>query len=47
MAKNLISGLILARFSLNVVPKKTFVDFISTRCYTLSQANIEFNFKEI
>ena len=46
MAKKLISGLILARFWPNLVPKDFFVGFISTRCYTLLEAITVCNFKE-
>ena len=46
MAKNLASGLILARFGPNLVPINFFVGFTSTRCYALMQAIIACNFKE-
>ena len=48
IAKNLVSGPILARFGLNSLhpPKNIFVGFTSTKCYALLQAIVERNFKE-
>ena len=46
MAKHLISGLILAPLAQIWVPKAFFVGFTSTRCQTLLQAIIVYNFKE-
>ena len=41
MAKKLVLGLILACFGPSLVPKKFFVGFTSTRCYTLLYAIIQ------
>ena len=46
MTKNLILGLILACFGPNLAPKIVLVGFTPTRCCTLSQATIVYNFKE-
>ena len=46
MTENLVWDLILNRFGPNLVPKIFFVDFTSTRCYTLSKAIIVCNSNE-
>ena len=46
MAKNLDLGPILAPLAQIWAPQKKFMDFSSTRCYTLMQAIIACKFKE-
>ena len=46
MAKKLVSGPILTPLAKIWARKNFFVDFISTRCYTLLQAIIVCNIKE-
>ena len=46
MTENLVWDLILTHFGPNLVPKIFFVDFTSTRCYTLSKAIIVCNSNE-
>ena len=44
--KKTLLELILVQFGQNLVPKKFFVGFTTTRCYKLLQAIIVCNFKE-